>query len=187
MKASHHAHPQPRLQRLWHYAVLTLLVIMALSLPFQIILTVITANGVFLLSALLVALLMMPLCMAISTTPPVTVDDDGLTLHPIIGNKQPITWDQIKSVKRYTLLPERNQEVGRRAMVGRKNYREAEGIMLIVDGLPLPYRCAGFFAGEPGQTIIALTNRTHTDYDMLVKKVHSRIPTERIVEELTKS
>jgi hypothetical protein len=33
------------------------------------------------------------------------------------------------------------------------------------------YRVGGFFAGEQGRKIIALTNRTHTDYDRLSKQV----------------
>lgn len=75
------------------------------------------------------------------------------------------------AVKDYTLLPAPDQEFERRALQGRKKYRPAQGKMLIVRGLPPQYRIAGFFAGENAQPLIALTSRTHTDYDRLIQRM----------------
>ena len=45
--------------------------------------------------------------------------------------------------------------------------------MLVIRGLPVQYRVTGFFVGEGFKPVIALTSRTHTDYDRLIKKVLS--------------
>ena len=77
----------------------------------------------------------------------------------------------MRAIKDYPLLPPKDVEAARRALVGRQRYRAAEGKMLIIPSLPLPYRFTGLFAGEGFIGVIALTNRTHTDYDTLIKQV----------------
>ena len=47
--------------------------------------------------------------------------------------------------------------------------------MLIIPSLPLQYRFTGLFAGEGFTGVIALTNRSHTDYDALIKQVEKHV------------
>ena len=75
------------------------------------------------------------------------------------------------AVKPYPLLPPADAEVTRKALAGRKKYRPAEGVMLVIPALPLPYRFGGFFPGEGFTPVIAVTTRTHTDYDDLVRQI----------------
>jgi hypothetical protein len=48
--------------------------------------------------------------------------------------------------------------------------------MLVIPSLPAPYRIAGFLAGEGAKPVIALTTRTHSDYDALVEAIQIRTP-----------
>ena len=75
------------------------------------------------------------------------------------------------------LLPPKEVEAERRLAVGRRKYRPAEGKMLINPALPLPYRFTGIFAGAGFTGVVALTNRTHTDYDALIKQVEKHLVT----------
>ena len=81
----------------------------------------------------------------------------------------------MRAIKDYPLLPPKDAEVTRRAMVGKKRYRAAEGKMLIIPSLPLQYRFTGLFAGEGFTGVIALTNRSHTNYDALIKQVEKHV------------
>jgi len=126
------------------------------------------------LMAAMLLLLIAPLFLLMSATPPLTVSAQGLYIQPLIWQARHIAWDEIAAIQRYPLLPTANQEVVRRALAGRKNYQAAEGLMLIVPGLPLPYRIAGFFAGARGQAIIAVTNRTQQNYAQFVQQVERR-------------
>jgi hypothetical protein len=48
--------------------------------------------------------------------------------------------------------------------------------MLIVPGLPWPYRMTGLLAGADGKPVIALTSRSHNDYDVLIDRVKRSLP-----------
>lgn len=174
-KASTHTHPQPARYRLAQYAGLALLIVMLLTVPLQLVLAA-TVGGVFGMTAFLTLLLAAPVVMGLSATPPVRVDAEGITIQPLIWPDRFIPWEDVLEVKDYTLLPSPNNEVGRKVMEGRKKYRAAEGKMLIVRGLPFPYYVTAFFAGERGRAIIALTNRTHSDYDRLIRTVNRYAP-----------
>jgi len=113
--------------------------------------------------------------MLLSVSPPITVDEEGLTLEPFWGKSQHIAWEHIAAMQIYPLLPQTDQEVERRLMQGRKKYRPAEGYMLVVPHLPLRYRMAGLFAGVGGQPIVAFTNRSHSDYETLLQRVRGYI------------
>src|SRR5690606_35824128 len=115
--------------------------------------------------------------MALLNTPPVTISDEGLKIQGFMGREQMIAWNDIQKVSEYPLLPQANQEILKQYLVGRKNYRPAEGIMLIIPRLHFLYRFAGFLAGENGTPIIAFTNRTHTDYDTLKRRILHYTPT----------
>ncbi|GAB4511354.1 MAG: hypothetical protein OHK0046_09330 [Anaerolineae bacterium] len=174
---SRHSHPHPGLNRLTQYSVMVLVGLMLLSVPLQIALNFLGApGGGFILSALLTLLLIAPLVMLTAATPEVSAADEGLTLHPLLWKDRFVPWGSISAVKVYPLLPAREAEVNRRVLVGKKRYRPAEGVMLVIPELPPQYRIAGFFAGERGKPIIALTNRAHTDYEHLVETVLAHTP-----------
>lgn len=180
-------HPNPALQRLWHYITAALILVMLISVPLQIWLAITLSSAAFVISAVLVLLLVAPLIMVISASPTVELDQTGILIRPHIWRDTHVNWQEIVQVKPYTLLPERNQEVGRRVMVGRKKYREAAGIMLVAPSLPWQYRIAGYFAGESGKPIIALTNRTHTDYDRLADYILKRVPAAAVDDRVKRS
>lgn len=147
-------------------------VLLLLAVPFQIIIALSNPKAVLMyFSALVTLALIAPLILYLTATPTVSIQNEGLTIHPFIGKAIEVDWEQVQSVKDYTLLPTRNHEVNRRILVGKKRYVEPAGKMLIIDGLPAHYLVAGFFAGERGRKIIAVTNRHHNDYDQLVKQI----------------
>jgi len=123
-----------------------------------------------------VLLLLAPVLWMLVGTPPVTLGDEGLTLHEFTGKARRVPWDAVESVQMYPLLPTEQHEVLRRLLLGRKQYRPAEGIMLVVPALPWPYRIGGFFAGHGSRPIVALTSRTHQHYPELVRAIAQTIP-----------
>jgi len=172
MTQKQYTHPNPKTYRLTQWLVFIVMGIVLLTIPLQILIAVIYPQAIlFYLSALITFTLIAPLLLYLMTTPTVSLDETGLTVHPFIGKAHHLDWDAIQTVKEYPLLPRQGHEVNKRLVVGRKRYKQAEGIMLITSDLPMVYRVGGFFAGERGRKIIALTNRTHTDYDNLVKQV----------------
>jgi hypothetical protein len=169
--AQHHPHPQPRRYRLSQYLGTAMMLALCLAAPLQIILALATGGALFLLTAPLSLLMLLPLALLTHATPPVSVDEAGITLRPALGRARFVPWESVRAVRPYPLLPPEDAETVRRAMVGRKKYQAAAGVMLIVPALPLPYRAVGFFAGEGLTPAFALTNRTHIDYDSLVARV----------------
>ncbi len=170
-------HPKPAQQRLTHFGAALLLLVMLLAVIGQLVLVFSGVPGVFLITAVLTALLMLPVLMLISAAPPVTLSSAGITLHPHIWRERFVRWEQVRAVKPYPLLPPTDTEVVRRAAVGRRKYRPAQGIMLVIPALPPQYRVTGFFAGEKVAPVIALTNRTHVDYERLEQQVKQYLKT----------
>lgn len=172
MNQAYYTHPNSNLFRLTQWIVFITLCIVILTVPLQLLIAVTYPQAVlFYLSALITVALAAPLILHLTVTPTVSLHEGGMTVHPFIGKAQHIDWEDIHAVKEYPLLPRQSHEVNKRLVVGRKRYKQAEGIMLIVPRLPMVYRVGGLFVGERGRKIIALTNRTHTDYDHLVKQV----------------
>jgi hypothetical protein len=169
MPSSHH-HPQPGLNRLTQIGALLLLVIMVLAALGQVVLAL-QGFGLLFASALITLLLIAPVIMLTTATPPVQVAPEGITLLPVVWPRRFVAWDQVAAIKDYPLLPHKDAEVGRRALQGRRKYRAPEGKMLIIPSLPFVYRLTGLFAGEGFTPVIALTNRAHRDYDVLISKV----------------
>jgi hypothetical protein len=126
------------------------------------------------LMALLILGFLPPVLMLTLVAPPIWFEVEGLRIKPYFWPERFITWKEIETVKLYTLLPSSNQEVLRQIAVGRKQYRAAYGIMLIVPSLPAPYRLAGYFAGQKGLPIIAITNRSHNHSEALIDRIFSR-------------
>lgn len=169
---SRYTHPHPMLNRVIQYGALVVAILMVASAPLQIALTLLGApGGLFILSAIFTVLLAAPVLMLTAYAPAVTVDKSGLTLHPAVWKERFIAWDAVQAVKVYPLLPTQDQEITRRFTVGRRNYRPADGIMLVIPGLPPQYRIAGFFVGERSRPIVVLTNRAHRDYDRLLRQI----------------
>lgn len=145
---------------------------MLLSIPFQMAFLWLGApGGLFVMTSLVMLALSPTVLMLTTQTPAVTLADGGFWLEPHLWRRRFITWEQVRAVHEYPLLPSANQEVQRRALVGRKQYKPAEGILLLIDGLPLQYGIMPFFAGQAGKRGVALTNRTHTRYDALKSQV----------------
>lgn len=171
VKSTHH-HPKPNLDRITQYGALTLAAVMVVSAPLQILLTLLGApGGLFVLTALITLILVPIVVMPTTTAPGVTLEADGIWIEPLIWPRHFVEWEHVQAAKEYPLMQQEHQEVTRRALVGRKNYTAPEGIMLVIDSLPLYYRITAFFAGESGHSVIALTNRTHTEYPKLKKKI----------------
>lgn len=169
-KTSLHTHPNPATYKIQQVIAAALLVVMLVAVPFQLFLALALNGILFGLTAVTLVLLAAPVLMLLSVSPPVLLLEEGLQLQPLLWGKRLVRWHEIEAIKPYTLLPTAQHETERKALQGRKKYRPAEGNMLVIPTLPLPYRMAGFFAGE-GKPIIALTNRTHTDYEQLMARV----------------
>ncbi len=170
-------HPplQPAQYRLSQAVLSAMLVLLALSVPLQVLLALLLGAVLFVMTALFSALLCLPLILGTSATPPVDLHADGLTLRPWLWPARRFTWAEVAEIRDYPLLPSQDGETLRRYMVGRKHYQPAEGIMLIVPGLPLNYRVVGFFAGADRRPTVALTNRSHADYVKLRQAVRKGI------------
>ncbi len=172
--ASQHGHPHPLADSIAQYVGIALAVVMVAAGIGQIGLA---AFGLplFLLSGVITLLLIAPVLLLTSATPAVSIAADGITIQPRIWRERFVAWADVRAVKDYPLLPPKDAEVTRRAMVGKKRYRAAEGKMLIIPSLPLQYRFTGLFAGEGFTGVIALTNRSHTNYDALIKQVEKHV------------
>lgn len=169
---SHHAHPNPTLDRLTHYGGLALILLMLVAAVAQIALALSGLPlGLLLITGIITLLLIAPIIMLITASPAVTVSREGITIEPLLWRQRLIPWQMVEAIKPYPLLPQPDVEIGRKALAGRRRYRAAEGIMLVVPSLPLHYRVTGLFAGEGLKGVIALTNRTHVNYQQLVELV----------------
>jgi hypothetical protein len=161
-------HPQPRLNGFIQRGALLVWWVMLLSAPLQMMLAVLIAHGGLMFITALTTLLLAPTVLLLTTaTPPVQITAEGITLLPQVWRPHPIAWEQVSEFQVYPLLPQPDQEVNRRHLVGRRHYRAAEGVMLVVPSLPMQYRILGFFVGSGGKGAVAFTNRTHADYAQL--------------------
>ncbi|MCC6802024.1 MAG: hypothetical protein IT319_03990 [Anaerolineae bacterium] len=167
---STHVHPHPASDRLAQYGGVALVVVMIAAALGQVALAL-YGLPLFLLSGLVTLAMIAPVMMLTSATPAVSIAPDGITIHPRVWRERFVRWSEVRAVKDYPLLPPRDVEAGRRALVGRKKYQAAEGKMLVIPSLPLPYRFTGLFAGEGFTGVIGLTNRTHTEYTVLIRQV----------------
>ncbi|MCB9457583.1 MAG: hypothetical protein H6671_16475 [Anaerolineaceae bacterium] len=177
--ASTHTHPHPTLNRITQYGAAALLAVLLLAALAQIVLALLGGPGFLVASGLLTLALTPFIGLLLVATPPVTVNQQGLTIHPLLGREHTIPWDAVRAFSDYPLLPVPDAEIGRKAMTGRRKYRPAEGKMLVIPGLPARYRLTGLFVGEGFTGVIALTNRTHTQYDVLIQAVTRYVASRR--------
>ena len=175
MTATTHHHPRPNLDRAIQWGALVVVALIVVGALGQIGMALLAPSGALrglaLFGALATSLLAFPVLMLTAVAPAVSVDAAGITLQPAIWKARRIPWDAVRAVKRYPLLPIEDAEVTRRLAVGRRNYRPASGVMLVIPELSPVYRIAGFLAGERAAPVIALTNRAHTNYDTLLRAV----------------
>ena len=171
------SHPRPGQNRLIQYGAAALLLVMLLAAALQVVLALLIQPGLLFLLTALLTLALIPFVLTLTTaTPPISVDEHGLTITPVIWKSHVIPWAEITALKPYPLLPQENAEVTRRMLVGRKKYRPVEGVMLVIPALPVQYRIIGVLAGEGWTPVIAVTSRTHTDYDRIVAYIRKRVP-----------
>jgi hypothetical protein len=180
---SHHPHPNPTRERIVQYGALGLIVVMALAGIGQIALALSgIPAGLLFITGVITLLLIPPVIMLTAATPAVTITPDGIRIEPVIWRSRLIAWSEIEAIKPYSLLPPQDTEIGRKAITGRKRYRPAEGIMLIVPSLPIQYRFTGAFAGEGFRGVIAFTNRSHTQYERLVDLVEEHYQAAAVID-----
>lgn len=117
--------------------------------------------------------------MQTALAPPITLHNDGLTLHPVVWRERHVPWSAVRAVRPNPLLPPENTESVRRAVEGRRRYQPARGVLVIIPSLPLQYRIAGFFAGEGFTGVIALGSRTHVNDDSLLAGVQTHLPVDQ--------
>ena len=167
-------HPNPTLDRITQYGALALVAIMLFAALAQIVLAITVRPALLFIMTAVITILLIPfVLMLTASTPGVTVSKEGLKIEPLVWKTQFIPWRDVKAIKYYPLLPQAGAEVSRKAMVGRKNYRPAEGIMLVIPSLPAQYRITGLLAGEGFTSVIGVTTRTHGDYDRLTEKIYT--------------
>jgi hypothetical protein len=171
-----YTHPRPLIDWLVQAGALVFIALSVVLLVVQIAL-VFAGISPLLLCATMITLVLLcaPALWLTTATPAVSINDDGLTLSPRFWRQQHVAWGNIRAIKAYPLMPERDAELVRKRFVGRGNYTTAEGVMLLVPSLPWIYRMTGVFAGEGFTPVIALTNRTHTEYAALVARVRGRV------------
>jgi len=164
-----YAHPRPLLDLITQGTAIVFLATAIALLVVQLVLIVqgVSPLLVFAVSTTLI-LLTAPALWLLFATPALSVEEDGITLRPRFWSPIRVRWDEVRAVKPYPLLPEKDAEKVRQAMVGRAKFRAAEGIMLVVPSLPIYYRFHGLFVNEGFTGVIAVTNRTHEDYEALV-------------------
>ena len=176
--ASTHTHPNPLTDRLAQVGGVVLIAVMVAGALGQFALALASAGlPLFWLSGIVTLLLTSPVMMLISATPAVTVSAEGITLQPRVWRERFVRWQDIREIREYPLLPPGGTEAERRLAVGRRRYRPAEGKMLLIPSLPLQYRFTGLFAGVGFTGVIALTNRTHTEYEVLIRQVEKHVVT----------
>lgn len=173
--ASTHTHPNPLTDRLAQVGGTLLIVVMLFAALGQFAL-VSAGLPLFLISGVVTLLLIAPVFMLTTATPAVTLSPEGITIQPRVWRERFVRWEDVRDIRDYPLLPPKEIEAERRLAVGRRRYRPAEGKMLLIPSLPLQYRFTGLFAGAGFTGVVALTNRTHTDYDALIQQVMKSVP-----------
>ncbi len=168
-------HPQPSGYRLRQRLAFALLIAILLGAIGQLVLAILLKGFLFLLTSITLLAFAPFVLMLLSSTPPLTVSEQGITIRPLFWKHRFFSWSDVLAFKPYPLLPRPDQEAERRLVQGKQKYQAADGMMLVVRGLPLQYRCAGYFAGEGGKPIIAFTNRTHANYGQLVKQIEQHL------------
>ena len=171
---THHTHPRPLLDILTQSAAVAFVVLALILLIVQLSLILSGQSPLLIFfTSITLVILIAPALWLTAAAPPVTLLQHGLRLQPRLWRSTEVVWGDIDAVKPYPLLPDKQGEGVRRVLMGRQKYQSAKGYMLIIPSLSWQYRFTGFFAGEGFTPVIALTNRTHTDYATLIAYVRA--------------
>ena len=170
-----YSHPSPLKYRIQQYAGVAVIITVLLAIPVKLFLATQFPAMLFLLAIPVLLLMIVAVILIMSATPPITLDETGITVQPLIWPSHRIEWDDVVAFKDYPLLPHPQGESDRRLITGKKNYRAPKGKMLVLRQAPFYYRVVGAFAGEGGRPVLAVTNRTHTHYDKLIKQLEKRV------------
>ncbi len=167
---------QPHRERIRQYVLAGVVVILLVGAVSQI--ALVMAGSPLILSVLIAVVMLvltLPTLMYMAATPPMTISAEGVTLHPLLLPEQQLRWEDVVALKPYPLLPTKDSEVVKRRLQGKQKYKPAEGVMLISARLPFPYKILGYFTGEGGKGVVALTNRTHESYPSAVRQLKSHV------------
>lgn len=170
-------HPSPAFERA--VQLLMLLITAALVMLILVQLPLMLLGGFpFILAALVIitclGLIPFTLLPAVAS-PAMTATAEGLLLMPLFLPHRLLPWAEVTAVKHYPLMPSAGSENTRVLLVGRRKYQPMDGIMLIAPTLPAPYRLHGLIVSEGWVGVIALTNRSHTNYARLVELVQAHV------------
>lgn len=125
-------------------------------------------------TAIFTALLALPVLQNTARSPQVTLENDELTVKTTLWGTQKVPVAAIRAIKDDPSLPPAGAEIYRKKAVGKARYRAVEGKILVANGLPLPFRLVGFFAGEGLNAVIALNTRSAPDYDRLMPQIEQQ-------------
>jgi hypothetical protein len=156
-------------------AAAALVVVMLLAALAQALVGLAGGFPLLILTALFTAALALPVLMQTARAPCVVVREDGLLIQSAVWPERLVPYRDIIAIRDDPSLPPPGAEVLRKGAVGRAKYRPAQGRILLIHGLPLPYRITGWFAGAGLTGVIAIGSRTHPDYETLIAQIAQRM------------
>lgn len=120
-------------------------------------------------SALLTAVLMLPLLLRTVLHPEISVTRDGLILRPMLWPAQFVAWASLTQIVAHPLVY--NDAAMGRVLHG-KRYRPREGVVVVLSPAakvwPV-YRLVGQLAGTGNVPAFAISSTTHNDYEGLIR------------------
>lgn len=166
----------PRLYRLKRGLTIAGLILIGFALVGELLLMVLGVSfggGTMLLLMLFTAALAVPLIIGIALTPPLTLDESGIMLRPMLGSPLHVRWAAIQAIQPYTLLPV--DDPIQQLLVGRANTPRRDGRWIVVTGgLPLHFRLVAWIAGLGNHPVFAISDGSHKDYDSLLAMIETQ-------------
>ena len=170
-----HRDPHPRVRRIVSGLLALGLVTVVAAMAAQVVLAWVTAGWLFCGTALLTAILVIPLLMRTVLHPEIGVSQAGLHVQPMIWRAQFVPWNAFTGIIAHPLVT--NDDAMGRILYG-KRYRRREGIVVVAgreSGLWPVYRLVGSLAGAGNRPAFALSSTTHTDYEALVVTIREHL------------
>lgn len=169
-------HPNSRVQALQERGGAALASVMLLASLIAFLLALSNPRLILMFGAGLTLLaLTAPVVMLTAASPAIEITDDALILRPLVWRRRALPWGSIRAIKPHPLLPLPESETARRRLVGRRKYQPARGMLIVIPSLPLQYRILGLFSGEGFTGAIAITSRTHNDYDAAISAIRDHM------------
>jgi len=165
---------RPRLRWLTARLLALSLGVAALAILAQIALAF-TVGPLFFGTALFTAILMIPLVQATVLHPEITTSAEGLTLRPMLWQPRFIPWSALTGTTAHPLI---FNDPGTGRLLHGKNYVPREGLVVFVDeraGLQAVYRLVGSLAARGNRPAFAISNTTHTDYNLLCGAIQAHV------------